>query len=170
MSIRDKVRDDPRGALFEVMGDVTAGMLGVEGSGSHMQPMTHFPDADSGEIWFITSSDTDLVRSVGQGARAHYCVISKDHDLHACLSGTLTQSIDQAKLDELWSPVAGAWFHGGKDDPKVTLLRLSLLDGELWASTSSAMKFGFEIARANVVEDAEPDIGTHRVIRFGMAA
>ena len=106
MDMLEKVRADARTALFDAMTEVRAGMLGVEGSGQHMQPMTHFLDEDTAELWFITASDTDLVRAVGQGARAHYCVISKDQTLHACLSGTIVQSQDTDKLDALWSPVA----------------------------------------------------------------
>ncbi len=166
MSIRKEIEHDPRHALIEKMDDVRVGMLGVEGSSQHMQPMTHFTDWDTNTLYFITSSDTDLVRAVGLGGRAHYCVVGKDQDFHACLAGTLEQVEDQAKLDELWSPVAGAWFEKGREDPKVTLLRLTLADASVWGSTESSLRFGFEIARANMDEDHLPDVGVHKTFRF----
>lgn len=166
MSKRDELQNAPRKAVFDVMDDTRVGMLGVEGSGQHMQPMTHFPDRDTGEIWFITSIETDLVRAVGQGARAHYCVVSKDQDFYACLAGTLEQAHNSAKLDDLWSPMVAAWFEGGREDPKVSLLRLVLSDGALWATTESTVKLGIEIARANLSSGHKPDIGDHMEIRF----
>ncbi|MFZ1727892.1 MAG: pyridoxamine 5'-phosphate oxidase family protein [Albidovulum sp.] len=170
MDMLEQVRADARTALFDAMTDVRAGMLGVEGSGQHMQPMTHFLDEDTAELWFITASDTDLVRAVGQGARAHYCVISKDQTLHACLSGTIVQSQDTEKLDALWSPVAAAWFEGGRDDPKVTLLQLTLLDAAVWATTDSMVAQSVEMARATMDAGHKPDIGEHVVVQFGKAA
>ena len=166
MSVRKDIEKNPKKALAEQMDDVRAGMLGVEGSHQHMQPMSHYADWHTDSIYFITSSDTDLVRAIGMGARAHYCVVGEDHDFHACLAGTLEQVNDPAKLDEIWSPVASAWFEKGKEDSKVTLLRLTLSDAALWGSTESTLRFGFEIAKANMVEEHQPDVGTHTVIRF----
>lgn len=167
MGMRDKVRDDPRSAVFDVLEDrQRVGMLGVVNSDQHMQPMTHFVDRNRAVIWFITSEDTDLARAVGLGARAHHCVMTPEGDFYACLSGTLEQTDDPAKLDELWGRVESAWFREGRDDPKVQLLRFSLQEAAIWAATDSAMVFGFEIARANLQRDHKPDVGDHVVIRL----
>lgn len=170
MSLRTELRKEPRQTLFDVLDEVRAGMLGVVGTDQHMQPMTHFPDADGAELWFVTSVNTDLVRAIGQGARAHYCVIGKDQDFHACLSGTIVQSQDRAKLESLWSPAVGAWFQGGIDDPAVCLLRMTLQDAALWASSDSIVAYGVEMLRANLSADHAPDLGDHVVVTFGAAA
>ena len=170
MSLRDTLKDDPQDAVYTILGDVRAGMLGVEGSGQHMQPMTHFPDPDSGEVWFVTSLDSDLVRAVGLGAQAQYCLITPDQDGHACLRGPISQVESREKLDEIWSPALSAWFEGGKDDPDICLLRLTLNEAAVWASTSSAVVFAFEIARANLEADHRPAVGEHRIVHFGKAA
>lgn len=170
MSYLDQTRDDPRAALFAAMDDVHAGMLGVEGSGQHMAPMTHFHDPQTAEVWFITAADTDLVRAVGLGGRGRYCVVGKDQTFFACLTGALEQVEDKAKLHQLWSPVTSAWFKDGADDPRVVLLRLTLQDAAIWASTGNTLVFGFEIARANLSEDHTPDVGEHVVVRFDEAA
>ncbi len=169
MNTRISIDDDPKAALFAAMDEVRVGMLGVLASGRHMQPMTHFPEPRTGTVWFITSTETDLVRSVGVGARAHYCVTGRDHNFHACLAGTIEQSNDRAKLEELWSPVVGAWFEGGIEDPSVCLLRLMLQEAALWSSTDSALRFGLEVVRANLSPEHKPDLGEHAVIRFDAA-
>lgn len=42
-------------------------------------------------------------------------------------------------IDRLWSPFVGAWFDGGKDDPKVTLLRFDAEHAEIWLNEHSLM-------------------------------
>ncbi|SPH23479.1 hypothetical protein DEA8626_02542 [Defluviimonas aquaemixtae] len=170
MGNRSELHENPRAKLFAHLGEVRAGMLGVEGSGQHMQPMTHFTDPDRAELWFLTGIETDLVRAVGQGARAHFCFVGKDQDFYACLSGLLEQVEDREKLTEIWSPLASAWFPKGIDDPEVCLLRMTLHEAALWTVTGSALVFGFNVLRANLSEDREPDLGDHVVIRFDVAA
>lgn len=109
-SLRETMRGSPRKALFEAMNDVRAGMLGLEaseeGGAQGLQPMTHFPEPETGMIWFISSRQTDLVRGLPRSASAQYVVISKDHDFHARLQGYLSQIDDPLKLEEIWSPLA----------------------------------------------------------------
>jgi general stress protein 26 len=170
MSIQDDVAADPRGSMFDVLDSVRAGMLGLTGGGDGFQPMTHFPDEEAGLIWFISSADTSLVQSLGMGEDAEYVVISEDHDVQVSLRGKLYQLHNDAKLDELWSPVVAAWFDGGRDDPRVALLRFDPEVADIWASSASSLKFGFEIIRANLDPTHQPDIGVKATVRFPKAA
>lgn len=170
MADLERTRSDATGQLFDEMERVHAGMLGVVGSGHPMQPMSQFLDRDARCLYFITASDTGLVADVGLGAQAEFCVTGKDHDFYACLQGPLTVSEDRAKLDEIWSRVAEAWFEEGRDDPKVTLLEMPIAEASVWASSGSTLTFAWEIAKANVAEGKTPDIGEHKVIDFRSAA
>ena len=73
--------------------------------------------------------------------------------------------LDPAKRDEYWNSVVEAWFDGGKDDPKLTMLQMKLVDGKIWASTDSKIKFGWEIAKANLTDDM-PHVGVTKDVRF----
>ena len=170
MSLNKNANDDPRAAVFDMMQSARAGMLRVRSSPAAFQPMTHFADEETGVIWFISATDTDFVRSLSAGHEADYVLISRDHDLHASLRGVLVQVHDKAKLDALWSPLIGAWFNEGRDDPRVDLLRFDPAVAEIWQSTTSTLKFGFEVIRANLQSGHEPDVGSHAVVRFETAA
>ncbi len=165
MADLDKARNSPEDQLWDELDDVHAGMLGVEGSGQHMQPMSPHLDRDGRRIWFFANRKSDLVEAIGQGKRAHFVVVGDDHDYHACLAGDLAVNNDRARIDAYWSPVVSAWFEGGKDDPDLALLEFRLIDAAVWASSSSPIKFGWEIAKANVT-DSEPDVGVRNHIRF----
>lgn len=170
MSVLKQLKNDPAHLVWEQLDDVRAGMLGVSGSGQHMQPMTHFIDRAAGKIWFITSDETDLAEALSPSGTAHYCLVSKSQDFYACLKGTLSKTDDEAKLDELWASVAAAWFDEGKRDPHVCLLEFDLEEAALWASTGNPLVFGLEIARANMTAEHKPDLGEHTVITFAKAA
>lgn len=170
MSIQDNVSTNPRGAVFDVLDEVRAGMLGLSAAGEGFQPMTHFPDPTAGVIWFISSTQTDLVASLDQGENADYVVISPDHDVHISLRGKLYHVQDRARIDDLWSPMIAAWFAGGRTDPHVALLRFELEVGDIWASTPSTLKFGFEMIRANLDPSHHPDIGVKANVRFATTA
>jgi len=166
----DMTQMQARETLFDLLDELRAGMLGIAGSSQHMQPMTHHIDRNTAELWFITSKQTDLVRSVGVGNTAHFTVTGPDHRTWASLSGPITQSNDTAKLDEMWSTVAAAWFDEGRNDPDICLLHMPLHEAALWTSTGNPLVFGLEIARANLSQDHKPDVGEHVIIAFDRAA
>jgi general stress protein 26 len=44
---------------------------------------------------------------------------------------------NRATIDKLWNRFIAAWFEGGKDDPKLALLRLDAERAEIWVDASS---------------------------------
>jgi general stress protein 26 len=165
-----RLHDDATGQLFAQLDDVRAGMLGVMESAQHMQPMTHFADVETHTLWFITGRSSDLVAAIGEGRTAHFTITATDQDYHACMSGPIRQSKNRAKLDDLWSPLAGAWFDGGPDDPEVVLLEMPLQQAAIWASRGNALRVGFELAKAAISSQDRPDIGDHVVVDFTATA
>ena len=142
---------------------VQAGMLSLDGA--RPVPMSHYADRDAGTIWFITAEGTDMVSALKGGpAQARYIVASGSDKLYARIDGTATLVTDPAKLDELWNPIAGAWFEGERD-PDVRLVGVVLSEAEVWA-TDGGLKFFWEIAKAHAT-DSHPDMGEHGTIRFG---
>jgi general stress protein 26 len=115
-------------------------MLGVEGGeDGHTRPMTAQLENDqSGPIWFFTSTDNALVQRLGTGdARAIATFAAKGHELFATVQGSLRVDTDRAVVDRLWNRFVAAWYPGGKDDPKIALLRLDPERGEVWLNGSS---------------------------------
>lgn len=115
-------------------------MLGLDGvEDGHAQPMTAMLDGDveHGPIWFFTSKDNGLVQAMRQGKRAMAHFTSKGHDLFATLHGDLVVEQDRGMIDKLWNRWVAAWFPGGKDDPKVELLRLDAESAQIWLDENS---------------------------------
>src|SRR5262249_32774472 len=116
------------------------GLTGVEEG--HSQPMTaqmlHEEDV-LGPIYFFTSKETDLVRAMGDSHRAALHFSAKGHDLFASVHGELVLDNDRAAIDALWNKFVAAWFEGGKDDPKLQLIRLDPDRAQVWLNENSAL-------------------------------
>jgi len=113
-------------------------MLGVEGS-DDARPMTAQTEGDneSGPIWFFTSKETELVQQIGDGYAGVAYFSSKDHDLFASVNGRLSLTTDRAVVDRLWNPFVAAWYEGGKDDPKLQLVRFDPEHAQIWLNENS---------------------------------
>lgn len=103
----------------------------------HPRPMTAQVEGEHGPIWFFTAADTDLAEAAQGPRRAVLTFASKGHDLFATVHGELRVDNDRATIDRLWNPFVPAWFEGGRDDPKVTLLRFDPHEAEIWLNASS---------------------------------
>ena len=113
-------------------------MLGLDGvEDGHTRPMTAQLDGQHGPIWFFSSKDNALVNELNRNDRAIATFSSKGHDLFATVHGRLSVDMSRATLDKLWNRFVAAWFEGGKDDPKLCLLRLDPEKGEIWLEGSS---------------------------------
>ena len=160
MTDLQKTRNDPIEQLFDILDDTHAVMTGLDKPGHCMQPMAPQVDEDRRSIWFYSKRDSELGGAIAKSVanRARICAISPDHDYHACISGTMSEEADHSLIDEFWSPVVAAWFEDGKDDANLILLRFDPAEADIWASSSSAIRFFWEVAKANLT-DENPDVG-----------
>jgi len=127
--------------LWKAIKDDRTVMLGLAGvEDGHSQPMTaqilHDED-ERGPIWFFTSKDSDLVKALSESHRAIVHFSAKGHDLFASLHGELTAYNDRQIIDQLWNPFIAAWYEGGKDDPKLQLLRLDPEHAQVWLNENN---------------------------------
>jgi general stress protein 26 len=146
-----------RERLFHEIRKRRTAMLGMVGA-EHMQPMTAFCEKGDGTVWFYCRRDNDLVRDAGAGGKAMMCLVTGDDSFTACVGGTLHVDPDRERIERFWNPVVRAWFPEGKDDPQLTLLRLDPVDAMVWVGHDNPLRFGFEIAKANLTGQ-QPDAG-----------
>jgi general stress protein 26 len=145
---------------------VMLGLSGVEEG--HSQPMTAQlgeSDTDGGPIWFFTAKDTDLVGAMGQRHRAVAHFASKGHDLFASLHGELVLDNDRATIDRLWNRFVAAWFPGGKDDPKLQLIRFDPEHGQVWLNEHSLFAGVKLLLGRDPKEDYQDKVGEVRLDR-----
>jgi general stress protein 26 len=132
--------NEMKAKLFKALKSDRTLMLGLAGADeAHSQPMTAQLDDDreGGPIWFFTAKDSDLVEAIRGRSRAVAQFVSKDHELFASLEGDLVLDDDRATIDRLWNRFVAAWFEGGKDDPKLQLIRFEPENAQVWLNENS---------------------------------
>lgn len=127
------------------------------------RPMADQEREFDGELWFFTadpSHKTDEVR-----ADPEVNVALESGRGWISISGTAEVVHDRARIDELWSTSAQAWFDHGKDDPSVALLKVSAHSAELWTSDAPRPVVLLEYAKA-AVSGGHPDVGESRTVEL----
>jgi general stress protein 26 len=115
-------------------------MLGLDGvATAPPRPMTAQFDDNRAPLWFFTSIESELVRALSGQMPAIATFAAKHHDLFATMHGSLALDNDRTTIDRLWNRFVAAWFPGGKDDPKLALLRFDAERAEIWLDDSSLL-------------------------------
>ena len=117
-------------------------MLGLEArTATSLRPMTALVDgdADHGPIWFFTTTDAAIVTDLRAEDLAIFTFVSQGHEVFATVHGHMTLATDRATVERLWNPWVAAWYEGGKDDPKLALLRFDPARAEIWRNGSSLL-------------------------------
>ena len=153
---------DLKQEFWSRLGNVGAGLLAADGE--RPVPMAPMPDAEKKAIWFIAAAGSAADRAAKSGGEASFHVADSKANFYANVFGKLEETNDAAKLDELWSSMAAAWFPNGRNDAAVRLVKFTPHDGEVWATEGGAA-YLYEIAKANVT-GSMPDVGMHGRVVF----
>ncbi|KQM18895.1 pyridoxamine 5'-phosphate oxidase family protein [Novosphingobium sp. Leaf2] len=132
-------------------------MMKLNDASGHAEPMTAMLDKDAHHaIWFFAKRDN----RIAGGGKAMGQVMTKGHDVFACISGTLVEETDRARREAQWNNAVEAWFPGGKDDASVEMLRFDIEDGEVWTA-ELGLKGMFKLLTGKPIQGHEA--GDHAV-------
>jgi len=107
-------------------------------------------------VWFVCKRDN----RIGAGGRAMGQVMTKGHDVFACIAGTLVEETDPAVRDRHWTNHVEAWFPNGKHDPSIVMLRFEIDDAEVWTSDVGITGL-FKLATGGTIDPSRT--GEHEV-------
>lgn len=150
----------------KIVGDVKIAMMTTVDEAGHLtsRPMAAMQMDEAGCIWFFTQKSSPKVDQIEQNERqVNLAFADVSNADYVSISGTADELDDRAKIDELWNPMAKAWFPNGKDDPDLTLLRVKTQMAEYWSSNDSRMVRLFQQLKA-AVTDTVPDMGENEKV------
>lgn len=148
--------------VWEMMQRITFAML-VTRAGDHLRsrPMAAHPDPEQGAIYFLTDvrhyKDDEIARD--QHVNLAFADNSK-HD-YLSVSGVASVSNDRAKIKELFSVAAKAWWDSA-DDPNIRLLKVMPAEAEYWDAPGTLVST-VKMAVA-AIGAGRPDLGEHRKV------
>lgn len=112
---------------------------------------------DTREQWAAELTDGDAVLATLSDNRAN---------VWASLYGTGSLSRDPARVDELWSPFASAYFEDGRDTPGIGVFSFDVAEGRWWSSPGGRLGSLVSLVRAAVgTAEAAGDQGEVRLSR-----
>lgn len=125
----------------------TAMLITRHHDGNHARPMAVAAVEGSDCVWFVMSDDSPKAAEIRADSRvsATFQAARK----FVALSGTAEIVHDRAKIHALWKDAWRVWFPNGKDDPSISLIRVSVDDAELWDDAGAkGVKYVFEAVKS----------------------
>ena len=103
------------------------------------EPFTTRPMAvqevdDSGNLWFLSANDSHKNEELKTDDAVQLLFQGDPHTDFMSVFGHATISKDQDKIDDLWNPILKTWFTEGKDDPRITVIKVTPSEGYYWDS------------------------------------
>lgn len=96
------------------------------------RPMNVRQVDDEGNLWFLSASDSRKNQELAADPSVKLYFQGSKHSDFMQINGKATISRDREKIEELWSPLVQTWFTEGKDDPRVTVIRVTPTEGYYW--------------------------------------
>lgn len=151
------------GALIK--GIEVAMMVTVENDGSlRARPMMTQQVEFDGSLWFFSGEYSGKNAEIRKNNEVQISYVDVAKNRYVSLSGAANVVRERAKLEELWTPAAKAWFPGGIDDPNLSLIRVDVTHGEYWDGPSKTMVKLRALGKMLKGENYQGEGGDHRKV------
>src|SRR5688572_27048115 len=104
----------------------------VAGQSNGVRPMSVQEIDDAGNLWFLSANDSHKNREIEIDHSVKLFFQGSSHDDFMFLTGKAEIINDRNKIEELWEPIMKTWFTEGKDDPRITVIKVTPEEGYYW--------------------------------------
>ena len=156
--------------LWDLIKDIKFGMLTHRHANGmlHAHPLTtQNRSIDEGShLYFFISRKSEMATRLQQDGSVNVSYADPGDDSYVSISGQAGLLEDAAKKEELWSPVARAWFPGGVTDPDLALLDIKIQHAEYWDVKESKMVQLAKMAKAAITGEPPKKLGEHKELHM----
>lgn len=140
--------------LWELIHDIRFAMFTTQDAEGLLRacPMTiqNKDLAADARIWFFMGRDSETVADLKAHSQINLSFADAGSDRYVSACGSAQVVEDHAKLIELWTSAADAWFPGGVEDPNIALVQVQLTHASFWDINESRLTQLFQMARGAV--------------------
>jgi general stress protein 26 len=156
----DNARDVDR--AWELMKKIGFAMLVTrDGDKLRARPMSAHLERDANAIFFLTDARNHKDEEIARYPSINLSFADAASQKYVSLKGTAAVSNDRAKIKELFSTPAKAWWDSA-EDPNIRVLKITPDDAEFWDSPGTVISYVKMAAAA--VTNTRPDIGENRKV------
>lgn len=125
---------DAQTHVWELMEKIGTAMLVTwDGTSQRARPMAASVRPREQAIYFLTDARRDKIEQIEHFPKVLLTFADTGGQKYVALTGRATVSNDRAKIKDLWSPFAKAWWDSA-EDPNIRVLRIDPDEAELWDS------------------------------------
>ena len=125
------------------------------------RPMSAYIQRELNAVFFLTDARRHKDEEIARDPSVNLSFADPSSQKYVSVTGTAAVSNDRAKIKELFSTPAKAWWDSA-DDPNIRILRFTPDDAEFWDSPGTVISYVKMAAAA--VSDTRPDIGENRKV------
>ncbi len=113
--------------------------------GSTCRPMSAIKVCDQGNIWFFSEKNSDKNKAILNDKNVQLFFSHPVKSSYLVVNGVAEIILDKGKIEELWTPVAKIWFKDGKNDPNISIIKVTPTTAYYWNTDSNRMINFFKI-------------------------
>jgi general stress protein 26 len=160
MANGDTARDIDR--AWELMKKIGFAMLVTrDGDKLRARPMSPYLERENNAIYFLTDARRHKDDEIARNPNINLSFADPGGQKYVSVGGTAAVSNNRARIRELFSTPAKAWWDSA-DDPNIRVLKISPEDAEFWDSPGTIISYVKMAAAA--VTGTRPDIGENRKV------
>ena len=102
-------------------------------------PMTALKVCDQGNIWFFSEKSSDKNKAIAKDKDVQLFFSHPAKGSYLVVNGEAEIILDKKIIEDLWTPVAKIWFKEGKDDPKISVIKVKPSTAYYWDTDGNRM-------------------------------
>ena len=161
----DNARGDlerDQGRVWDLMKKIGFAMLVThDGDKLRARPMSAYLDRDHNMIYFLTDARRHKDEEIARNPGINLSFADAGSQKYVSLTGTASVTNDRAKIKELFTTAAKAWWDS-PDDPNIRVLKVTPDDAEFWDSPGTVISYVKMAAAA--MSGSRPDLGDNRKV------
>jgi general stress protein 26 len=155
MANDNTARDTDR--VWQLMKKIGFAMLVTrDGDKLRARPMSAYLERDENAIYFLTDARRHKDDEIARDPHVNLAFADAGSQKYVSVSGTAAVSNDRARIRELFSTPAKAWWDSA-EDPNIRVLKVSPDDAEFWDSPGSVITY-VKMAAA-IATGTRPNLG-----------
>jgi len=147
---------------WELMKKIGFAMLVTrDGDKLRARPMSAYSQRDENAIYFLTDARRHKDDEIARNPAINLSFADPSSQKYVSLTGTAVVSNDRAKIKELYSTPAKAWWNSA-EDPNIRVLKITPDDAEFWDSPGTIISYAKMAAAA--ISGTRPEVGDNRKV------
>lgn len=161
MANDNTTRDDAERA-WDLMNKIGFAMLVTRADDKlRARPMSAYLERENNAIYFLTDARHHKDQEIARNPSINLSFADAGNQKYVSVTGTAVVSNDRAKIKQLFSTPAKAWWDSA-EDPNIRVLKITPDDAEFWDSPGSVISYVKMAAAA--VTGTRPDLGDNRKV------